>query len=75
MNLKSKKIVELSSHLYDSDNILSRDNYLALNGGRQNQSNQNGGYSDTANQSSGNFDVSFQSLIDVVDTGGTSDRP
>ena len=78
MKIASKKTSGLSSPLYDSGNIVGRDNYVSISGGMEdsgNKSDSPGSYSDTKNKTSGTYDVAVNSLVDVVDTLTSQDKP
>ena len=78
MKIASKKTSGLSSPLYDSGNIVGRDNYVSISGGMENSGNKSddpGSYSDTANKTTATYDVAVPSLIDVVDTLKSQDKP
>ena len=75
---KTKSIADLSSKLYSNDTIVDRENYVSINGGlaEDNKSDAKvGGYQDTCNQSSGSYDVVIPSLIDILDTKDSTDKP
>jgi len=75
---KTKSIADLSSKLYSNDTIVDRENYVSINGGlaEDNKSDAKvGGYQDTCNQSSGSYDVVIPTLIDILDTKDSTDKP
>lgn len=79
MKIASKKIPGLSSPLYDAGNVVGRENYVSISGGLEdvggNKSDDPGSYSDTSNKSTSTYDVALPSLIDVVDTLTSQDKP
>ena len=79
MKKQNKSIADLSSDLYNTGSILERENYTSLLGGLAETGNKSdakeGGYKDTCNQSSGSYDVVVQSLIEILDTLDSTDKP
>lgn len=77
MKQSKKQAANLLSGLYNTGNVLDRDNYVSLLGGlAENKSDVKvGGYQDTCDQSSGSYDVVMPSIIDVLDTLDSTDKP
>ena len=76
MKMNSKKTSGLQSSLYDSSNIVGRDNYVSITGGIVDAGNKSDvTYDDTKNLGTGGYDQAVISLIDVTDTKTNDDKP